>query len=117
MSTEAQAKRGRRAGSPRPCKVQPIASPEDVLPEGLPCDIETERSVLGLVLTDGARFAELAALTVDDFSLERHRRILRAMSSLSAAGENIDYLTVLDRLKQRGEHSADDLQFLLDLPI
>jgi hypothetical protein len=88
-----------------------------LLTVGLPCDLDAERLVLGLILTDDSRFSEVSPLTLGDFSLERHRRILSAMRDLHESRENIDYVTVADRLRQRNDHTPDDLSFLTDLSI
>jgi len=104
-----------RRDRPPKSKVRPITEPDELLREGLPCNHDAERFILGAVLLDGRRFAEVAALTADDFSLERHQRVFGAMSSLHESGEPIDYVTVAERLKQRNEHSPDDFAFLIDL--
>jgi len=112
MSGDSQPRRDRPAKS---AKVRSIKESGDLLREGLPCDLDAERFVLGSILLDGSRFGEIAALGSDDFSLERHSRVLKAMRDLHESGENIDCLTVADRLRQRNEHGPDDLNFLTEL--
>ena len=52
------------------------------LEKGLPCNIDAERFVLGAVLIDDNQFIQVAsAVDVEDFSLEKHRRIFMRMSS------------------------------------
>jgi len=89
--------------------------PLDLLDAGLPSSPETERLVLGSVLLDGVRFKEIAQVYPDDFSLEQHRRIFGAMHDLQEAGENIDRITVFNRLHQRNQHNGADLSYLVSL--
>src|ERR1039457_6834455 len=83
MSADSQPRRERAPKS----KVRPITEPDDLLREGLPCNVDAERFILGAVLLDGRRFSEIATLTADDFALERHQRVFRAMRDLPDAGE------------------------------
>ena len=115
MSLEPQSRRERRKRTSKPAKVQPITESSDLLAEGLPCDLYAERFVLGSVLLDSSRFNEVGSLTQDDFSLERHRRVFTAMRDLHDSGENIDYVTVADRLQQRHGPSQDVMTFLTSL--
>src|SRR5689334_22363413 len=117
MSVEPQVRSGRREGTSRRAKVQPITMSDNLLSNGLPSDSDAERFVLGSLLLDGGRFSEVAILALDDFSLDRHRRVFSAMRELHDAGESIDYITVADRLKHRNEHSQDDLSFLTELGV
>lgn len=78
----------------------------------LPANVDAERFVLGAILLDEIAFPE-GALSVDDFSLERHRRIWRRMCDLRARGEHIDRLTVFNELQKRGE--MDSLSYLCSL--
>ena len=111
MSADSQPRRERAPKS----KVRPITEPDDLLREGLPCNVDAERFILGAVLLDGRRFSEIATLTADDFAIERHQRVFRAMRDLHDAGESIDRITVGERLRQRNEHARDDFTFLISL--
>jgi hypothetical protein len=111
MSGDSQPRRGRASKA----KVRPITEPDELLREGFPCNVDAERFILGAVLLDGSRFTEVATLTADDFSLERHQHVFGAMRDLHDAGESIDRITVGERLRQRNEHSQDDFTFLIDL--
>jgi KaiC/GvpD/RAD55 family RecA-like ATPase len=104
-----------RRDRPPKSKVRQITEPDELLREGLPSNHDAERFILGAVLLDDGRFSEIAGLTPDDFSLERHRRILGAMRDLHVAGEAIDRITVANRLRQRNEGSQDDFSFLIEL--
>ena len=49
------------------------------LAKGLPANLDAERFVLGSILLNDTLYLQVAgALEPDDFSLEKHRRILRA---------------------------------------
>ena len=111
MSADSQPRRGR---APK-AKVRPITEPDELLREGLPCNLDAERFILGAVLLDGSRFTEVATLTADDFSRESHQHVFGAMRDLHDAGESIDRITAGERLRQRNEHSQDDFTFLIDL--
>ena len=115
MSLEPQSRRVRRSGTSKPAKVQPITESSDLLVEGLPCDLDAERFILGSVLLESSRFSEVATLALDDFSLERYKRIFSAMRDLHESGENIDYVTVADRLRKRHGPSQDAMTFLISL--
>jgi hypothetical protein len=45
---------------------------------GLPCNLDVERFVLGSILMDDSRFVRVAGvIDADDFSLAKHRRIFQ----------------------------------------
>ena len=80
----------------------------------LPCNLDVERVVLGSVLLDDSLFPD--SLTLDHFSTEAHRRILRAMITLRERGEKIDRVTVASELERRGEReSTGGLSYLVSL--
>ena len=83
----------------------------------LPTSVDTERFVLGSILLDCEAFGGiLASLSGDDFSLEKHRRILRRMNDLHARGEHVDSITLLNELNLHGEtESVDGLSYLVSL--
>ena len=91
MSGDSQPRRDRAPKS----KVRPITEPDDLLREGLPCNVDAERFILGAVLLDG-RFSEIAALTADDFSFERHQHVLPTKNAGEAAKrfEAVLFLTI-----------------------
>jgi replicative DNA helicase len=65
------------------------------LSDVLPMDLDAERALIGAVLSNTADFSHIAALvSVDDFSLESHRRIWLAAKSLWETGTGIDRVTV-----------------------
>lgn len=70
----------------------------------LPVNIEAEQFVLGSIQLDGRSFsATLDLLSPEDFSLEKHRKIFRAMVELHGRGELIDRVSVADELMKNGE--------------
>lgn len=83
-----------------------------------PHDLAAERSVLGAVLLEPARFAEAAAiLSAADFYRVAHRFIWAAFAQLDAAGTPIDFVTLrasLDAAKRLDEVTALYLADLTD---
>jgi replicative DNA helicase len=72
--------------------------------EGLPSSVHTEVAILGAMLLDGVAISDATAkLTAEDFSLDSHQRVYRAMVDLMARGHGIDYLTVQEELAKRRE--------------
>ena len=78
----------------------------------LPANVDAERFLIGSVLNDSA-FPD--GVTVDFFSVERHRRVWRRICEVKARGEGIDRVTVYNELQRRGEAEPDTLSFLIDL--
>ena len=73
--------------------------------DGLPANIDAERFILGAVLADGDRFAELA-LEAEDFSMRPHQLIWRGCLAVAETGRRVDLLTVGEALKASGELEA-----------
>jgi replicative DNA helicase len=84
---------------------------------GLPCNVDAERFVLGSILLDYNQFELIAGtLSDDDFALEKHRRIWRRINDLNSRGEPIDRVTVADELTKHNElESCDGLTYLVSL--
>ncbi len=82
--------------------------PSDVtLEKTLPNSIESERAVLGAIILDHkAIFPATEILTAEDFYLESHREIFRAMLALVQEGTAIDLFTVLEELRRRNKVEA-----------
>ena len=82
-----------------------------------PRNVEAERLILGSVLLNADRFIEIAGLiTLEDFSLEKHRRIYMRMFALHERGEKIDRITVAEELMRHNElDSVDGLSYLVSL--
>ncbi len=72
--------------------------------EGLPSSVHTEVAILGAMLLDGVAISDATAkLKAEDFSLDSHQRVYRAMVDLMAKNQGIDYLTVQEELSRRRE--------------
>jgi replicative DNA helicase len=68
-----------------------------------PQSIEAEQSVLGGVLLDNSALDQiLDVVREEDFYRDAHRKIFATMVDMSDKDEAIDYLTLQERLKQRG---------------
>jgi len=64
----------------------------------LPHDMAAEQAVLGSLLIDGGRYADIADLQADDFYREIHGVIYQGICDLWEAGAPIDQVTVAERL-------------------
>jgi replicative DNA helicase len=83
----------------------------------LPDNLDAERFVLGAIMSNDAAFLQVAgALSPDDFSLEKHKRIFLRMSELQERGTKIDRVTVANELMKLGQlQSVDGLSYLVSL--
>jgi len=71
---------------------------------GLPASVHTEVAILGAMLLDSVAISDATEkLKSEDFSLDSHQRIFRAIVDLMAKGQGIDYLTVQEELARRRE--------------
>lgn len=71
---------------------------------GLPSSIHTEVAILGAMLIDAVAIEDATAkLCSEDFSLDSHKRIYRAILNLLAANQAVDYITVRDELAKNRE--------------
>ena len=84
---------------------------------GLPQALDSERMVLAQLLMRGLEcFAETRdQISADDFSIEKHRKIWRAMERLAETEHAIDHITVVEELKQFETSDEPWLGYLLDL--
>src|ERR1039458_1971175 len=115
MSTDSKPRRGRTNLASGKPKVQPIADPADLAMErGLPANLDAKRFVLGSILLNDARFAEVD-LNPNDFALERHRRIFARMIDLLERGQRIDRVTVAEELARHNGLGHDGLAHLTSL--
>ena len=72
-----------------------------------PSSIHTEVAILGAMLLDAVAISDATSkLLADDFSLDSHQRIYRAMLDLLAANHAVDLLTVQDALSKKRELEA-----------
>lgn len=65
-----------------------------------------EESVLGAILMNKNAISHTEGLVSDDFALERHCVIFRAIEELHARNEPCDIISVMDSLKRSGQLSA-----------
>ncbi len=66
----------------------------------IPYSQEAEEAVIGSILVNGPAYHTVAAfLKADDFFLLRHQYIRAAMDKIAARNEPIDYLTVMQELR------------------
>ena len=73
------------------------------IPESPPHSVEAEQAVIGAILLAGEVFDQVAdTLRGDEFFLEKHRTIYRAMCEAYDDGEPIDLVTVSNRLRAEG---------------
>ena len=72
------------------------SSPEPI--KQLPCNHDAERAVLGAVILDNSILPTLG-LVPEDFSLDSHRRIFKAMLDIDGG---IDLVTLVEHMKRIG---------------
>ena len=69
-----------------------------------PQNLDAERSVLGAILLDNRIIDHVTDLIVaEDFYRDAHAKIFSAMLAMSEEEQSIDYLTLEDKLKNKGE--------------
>ncbi len=84
-----------------------MATIDPVLEQGLPSNLDAERSVLGAILLDNGAYTYAAELLVaDDFSSDAHRRIFARMVGLAETGRPIDPVTLTEELLRTRELEA-----------
>lgn len=70
----------------------------------IPQNIEAEQSVLGAILLEpDALLKAMDHLEPNDFYQTKHREIMNAMLDLYQLGEELDLITLTERLNQKGE--------------
>jgi replicative DNA helicase len=100
-----------------PFMSQPLTKSDSSAERGLPANVYAERMVLGSVLLRDSAFVSVAAaLTPEDFSIEKHRRIFQRMLDLHNREERIDRVTLANELMRHGElESVDGLAYISSL--
>ena len=72
--------------------------------EGLPSSVHTEVAILGAMLLDSVAISDATEkLKAEDFSLDSHQRVYRAIVDLMAKGHGIDLTTIRAELERRRE--------------
>ena len=78
--------------------------PNESAAEGLPSSVHAEIAVLGCMLLEEEAINDaLEALIAEDFSLDSHQRIFRAISDMAETGNHCDTETVINELGRRKE--------------
>ena len=78
-----------------------MAIADQLSAQGLPANLLAERSVLGAILLEGHHYYSVAEiLQPDDFHLETHRKIYRAIRELAQANAAIDFITLGEALER-----------------
>ncbi|MGH9474842.1 MAG: replicative DNA helicase [Terriglobales bacterium] len=84
-----------------------MALADQLAEKGLPANLNAERSVLGAILLDSFHyFATADLLTPDDFHLDAHRKIYRAMRELAARSVAMDFITLGEELERHHDLEA-----------
>ena len=66
----------------------------------MPCSIEAEQYVLGSIIFDNDCIADvLSSLRIEDFYLEQHKQIYKAVIELSNKSQPVDIITLKNELK------------------
>lgn len=103
---------------PKPkAKTHSAAAFDALSTRGLPANANAEKLILGSILLNDAIYDQVVTvIEVEDFSLEKHRRIFARMADLKSNGRSIDTVTVADELIKNGQlESVDGLSFLMSL--
>src|SRR6202012_3478748 len=73
----------------------------------LPASVQTEITVLGAMILDAVAIVDATEkLRPEDFLLDSHQRIYRAILELQHLGHAVDTITVMDALARRNELDA-----------
>jgi len=85
--------------------------------KGLPASLEAETLVLGAILLDDSNYMLVGGqIGVEDFALEKHKRIFTAMGAIHERGERVDRITLANELMRRGQlESVDGFTYLVSL--
>jgi len=85
----------------------------------MPFSLEAEQAILGTVIVDSEKFADIATLKESDFYLEQHRHIYAAMRDMFNQSREIDPVTLIDTLRKLGTYTEGDaakyIKLLVDL--
>ncbi len=82
--------------------------PNDIVARKLPFSLEAEQSVLGSVLIDPEKFADISSIIeYDDFYLTEHQEIYTAMQKLFLQNKEIDPVILMDALVSQGVYNIE----------
>ena len=89
---------------------------EELLQRRQPQSLEAEQSVLGAILIDSRCVADvIGVLKAEDFYLQQNREIYEAIYSMFNYSQNIDPVTVLEKLREMGYYHDNSRDYLLQL--
>lgn len=84
----------------------------------LPSDIEAEQSVIGSVIAANDTLTACSFLSPDDFYRDPHKLLWQAILDLDATGSAIDFITLTDRLRNKGHlQDAGGEVYMVDLAL
>src|ERR1700760_3970053 len=85
--------------------------------QGLPANIDAEKTILGAILLDNASHSEASEkIDADDFSLDSHRRIFLRMTELMDSQRAVDIVTLANELARNKEvESVGGVAYLASL--
>ena len=84
--------------------------------KGLPESSSAEFMVLGSVVLGYLLYENAGvALSVEDFSTEKNRRIFARMGDIHKRGEKIDRITLVDELRKQGQLEGDSISYVTSL--
>lgn len=83
----------------------------------LPHSEEAERALLGALILDGDRIADVAEIvSAEDFYVRRHELVFAALLALSEAAAPVDFVTIGEKLKAEGTfQEVGGADFLVEL--
>ncbi len=77
----------------------------------MPYSLEAEQAVLGAIILDSERFADVTGIvSSDDFYVERHRLIFSAVQSMYLESRTIDVVTLLAGIAVNSSYDENDLR-------
>ncbi len=96
---------------------QPSITSDLAMEKGLPANVDAERFLIGSILIDDSRFPEIAgSVGVEDFALEKHRRIYFRMLEIHQRGEQVHRVSLANELIRFSElESCEGLSYLVTL--
>lgn len=75
----------------------------------LPYSLEAEQSVIGSVLLDPKCISDVFSICrPSDFYVESHKEIIDCLYAMQNSGEEIDIITLIEALKQRGSYDEEN---------
>lgn len=84
---------------------------------GAASDPDCERLILGSILLDCSRYAEIAAiLKADDFSIGKHAILYSTITGMMERGESVDRITLISELqRKRLLEAVDGMSYIISM--